>query len=167
MAGDEADWAEQLAAAYEQGLKLLVRREHSRRELARKLGDRDHPAAAVEAALDRLEAENALNDGRFAEEYARARFAGGFGPVRVAAELREHGIDGDGLRWARLGRDEEHELAAAQLAKRFGSGAPRDFKERAKRMRYLQRRGFAPEVCARVVPEAGRDGGNPEDPAAL
>jgi regulatory protein len=152
-----------VAEAYEQALKLLVRREHSRRELAHKLGERDHPAAAAEAALDRLEAEDALNDARFAEEYARARFAKGFGPVRVVAELREHGIDGDGLAPARLERAEQRRLAAEQLAKRFGNGEPADFKERAKRMRYLQQRGFEPEVCARVVPRVNGAAGNPED----
>ena len=163
MGAEDPEEAGAIAAAYEQALKLLVRREHSRRELAHKLGDRGHPAAAAEAALDRLETENALNDARFAEEYARARFAKGFGPVRVAAELREHGIDGDGLSWARLEPAEERELAAAQLAKRFGSGEPSDYKEGAKRMRYLQQRGFAPAVCARVV----KAGGNPEDPEGL
>lgn len=157
------DGAEAVAAAYEQALKLLVRREHSRRELAHKLGDRGHGQAAVQTALDRLEAENALSDARFAEEYARSRFARGFGPVRVAAELREHGIDGEGLGHARLERSEERELAAAQLTKRFGDSEPADFADRAKRMRYLQQRGFAPEVCARVV----KAGGNPEDPEGL
>lgn len=159
----DPEWAEAVSAAYEQALKLLVRREHSRRELGHKLSERDHPAAAVEAALDRLEGENALNDARFAEEYARARFAKGFGPRRVEAELREHGIEGEGLAQARLGGQAERELAASQLAKRFGSGEPADFKERTKRMRYLQQRGFAPEVCARVV----KAGGNPEGPEGL
>ncbi|MFB6259545.1 MAG: regulatory protein RecX [Thiohalorhabdaceae bacterium] len=148
------------AAAYDQALKLLVRREHSRRELGHKLDERGHPRAATEAALDRLEAENALNDARFAEEYARARFAKGFGPLRVEAELREHGVDAAGLAEARLSGEAERELAAAQLTKRFGTGEPADFKERTKRMRYLQQRGFAPEVCARVV----KAGGNPEGP---
>ena len=148
-----------IAAAYEQGLKLLVRREHSRRELAHKLRDRDHESAAVAAALDRLEAENALNDGRFAEEYARARFAKGFGPVRVLAELREYGVDGEGLGFAHLDDSDERDLAAAQCRKRFGTEPPPDRKTAAKRMRYLQQRGFSPGICAAVV--NGR--GNPED----
>ena len=159
MSAEHGDRDEQIAAAYEQALKLLVRREHSRRELGHKLDQRHHDDGVVQAALDRLEAENALNDARFAEEYARARFAKGFGPVRVTAELREHGIDGEGLAWARLDPADERELAAAQLTKRFGPGPPADYKEGAKRMRYLQQRGFAPEVCARVV----KAGGNPED----
>ncbi|MFP4616092.1 MAG: regulatory protein RecX [Thiohalorhabdus sp.] len=150
---------EAVEAAYAQALKLLVRREHSRRELARKLAERDHPRPAADAALDRLEAEGAQSDRRFAEEYARARFAKGFGPRRVEAELREHGVDGEGLRHAALERDEERRLAADQLAKRFGDAPPADIRERAKRTRYLQQRGFDPEVCAGLL----RGGGNPED----
>jgi regulatory protein len=152
-----------IAAAYEQGLKLLVRREHSRRELGHKLAERGHDAAAAEAALDRLEGENALNDRRFAEEYARARFAKGFGPVRVLAELREHGIDGDGLAHARLDEGAERALAAEQYAKRFGGKPPADRRETAKRMRYLQQRGFAPGICAAVVEQRG----NPDDHPGL
>ncbi|HKJ88846.1 MAG TPA: regulatory protein RecX [Gammaproteobacteria bacterium] len=150
-------------AAYDQALKLLVRREHSRRELARKLTGREHARPVVEAALDRLEAEGAQSDLRFAEEYARSRFAKGFGPRRVEAELREHGIGPEGMRHAALERSEERELAAAMLAKRFGGAPPADARERAKRTRYLQQRGFDPEVCAQVV----RGGGNPEDEAGF
>ncbi len=163
MEAEGPDWAQAVTAAYEQALKLLARREHSRRELTRKLEERGHPAPAAAAALDGLEAENALNDARFAEEYARARFAKGFGPRRVEAELREHGIDGEGLDRARMTREEERERAALQLARRFGASRPADNRDRAKRMRYLQQRGFEPEVCAQVV----KAGGNPEDPAGL
>ena len=160
MEANPPEGEDPVAAAYEQGLRLLVRREHSRRELAHKLGERGHPPEAVEAALERLEAEDALSDPRFAEEYARARFAKGFGPRRVEAELRQHGLDGEGLAPARLPRAEERELAAGQLVKRFGGEAPADAGDRAKRLRYLQQRGFDPELCDRLV----RGRGNPDDP---
>ncbi|MFA9461920.1 regulatory protein RecX [Thiohalorhabdus sp. Cl-TMA] len=159
----EGQFDEAVEAAYAQALKLLVRREHSRRELARKLVERDHPRPAADAALDRLEAEGAQSDQRFAEEYARARFAKGYGPRRVEAELREHGIGPEGMAHAALERGEERSLAAAQLAKRFGDAPPADARERAKRTRYLQQRGFDPEVCARLL----RDAGNPEEEAGF
>lgn len=144
-------------AAYAQGLRLLARREHSRRELHRKLGDRGHPEAAVAVALDRLEAEGALSDRRFAEEYARSRFAKGYGPRRVAAELAGHGLTGPDLEATRLERSAERELAAAQLRRRFGAVPASGSTEQARRARYLQRRGFDPDLCAELVR------GNPEE----
>lgn len=138
-------------AAYAQGLRLLARREHSRRELARKLIDRDHPEAAVTAALERLETEGALSDRRFAEEYARSRFAKGYGPRRVAAELAGHGLSGADLEPAHLERSAERELALAQLRRRFGGNPANDRAEQARRASYLQRRGFDPDLSSELV----------------
>jgi len=99
-------------SAYEQAVRLLARREHSRRELARKLAERDFPEAEREAALDRLEREGLQSDERFAEE---------------------------------------RERAAAALHKRFGESPPASKKDWARRMRFLEGRGFSPELCRPLV----------------
>ena len=57
----------------QRALGLLTRREHSRRELSRKLTSRGVEAADVRSAVDRLEAEGWQSDTRFAEALVRSR----------------------------------------------------------------------------------------------
>ena len=143
--------------AYEQAVRLLARREHSRRELARKLAERGFDDAETEEALDRLVREGLQSDARFAEEYARARLGKGFGPRRVTAELAEYGVAVEHRHWAELDPEAERARAAEALHKRFGPGAPADRKDWARRMRFLEGRGFAPELCRPLVGGADPD----------
>ena len=124
-------------------LELLARREHSRRELERKLAARGFPAGVVGPVLDELEQSNALADARFTDSFVRSRIAKGQGPQRIRAELAQRGIAGaeagEGLDAADVDW-----LAAirAVRAKRFGPELPRDYAERARQARFLQYRGF-------------------------
>lgn len=125
-----------------QALKLLARREHSARELRRKLAARgigdDEAAAAVEHAI----AENWQSDARYAEMLVRTRVAGGYGPVRIEAELEVAGVPPEQVRAALdQAAVDWHELALEVHAKKFGR-PPRTSAERAKQYRYLQGRGF-------------------------
>jgi len=131
------------AACRQQALDLLARREHSRKELERKLARRAYPATTIATTLDQLEQSGALAARRFAENFIRSRVAKGQGPVRIRVELTERGIaateylellDAAGIDWT--------ELAAAVRGKRFGSGRPANIKERARQIRFLQYRGF-------------------------
>jgi regulatory protein len=125
-----------------QALKLLARREHSARELKRKLAARgitdDDAAAAVEHAI----AENWQSDSRYAEMLVRTRIAGGYGPVRIEAELEVAGVPSGQIRAALDGAEVDWQaLAREQHAKKFGA-PPTSSAERAKQYRYLQGRGF-------------------------
>jgi regulatory protein len=125
-----------------QALKLLARREHSARELKRKLAARgitdEDAAAAVEHAI----AENWQSDSRYAEMLVRTRIAGGYGPVRIEAELEVAGVPSDQIRAALDGAEVDWRmLAIEQHAKKFGA-PPTSSAERAKQYRYLQGRGF-------------------------
>jgi regulatory protein len=124
-------------------LDLLTRREHSRRELTRKLAARGYPDDIVTLALDELERTGALANSRFADSFVRSRIAKGQGPQRIRAELAQRGIDAAAA---------DEGLAAADVdwlatiravrAKRFGPLLPRDYAERARQARFLQYRGF-------------------------
>ena len=93
-------------------LELLARREHSRRELTRKLAARGFPDDVIAPALDELERSGALADARFTDSFVRSRIAKGQGPQRIRAELAQRGIADaeadDGLRDCRrrLARDD-------------------------------------------------------------
>ena len=124
-------------------LEFLARREHSRRELTRKLGTRGFPDEIIGAVLDELERSGSLADSRFTDTFVRSRIAKGHGPQRIRAELAQRGIvdteADDGLRGADV---DWLATIRAVRRKRFGPELPRDYAERAKQARFLQYRGF-------------------------
>jgi regulatory protein len=125
-----------------QALKLLARREHSAKELKRKLVARGIAEADAAAAVEHAIAENWQSDARYAGMLVRTRIAGGYGPLRIEAELEVAGVPADAIRAA---LDEAaadwRALALEAHAKKFGR-LPKTSAERAKQYRYLQGRGF-------------------------
>lgn len=132
-----------LAEVRELGLRLLARREHSTRELRRKLRQRELPTELIDAALAELQQERLLSDDRFAEEFARSRRNGGYGPLRIEAELRERGVDRAPAELIETPEEVWVALAAAARQKRFGAALPKDLRERNRQYRFLSNRGFA------------------------
>ena len=132
-------------------LAALARREHSRSELERKLALRGHDDTCVDAVLDELEDLRLLDEDRFVEVFVRSRVARGQGPVRIAHELKTRGIEQSVIRDA-LAADEETWVERAQqaLARKFSAGSP-DQKERARRQRFLEFRGFTRSQIAAVL----------------
>src|SRR3546814_2403115 len=71
----------------------MVMRGHSRKELAKKLAARGVAREDAEAAVERMAAEGWQDDARFATSLARMRAGSGYGPIRIRAELRTHGLE--------------------------------------------------------------------------
>ncbi|SCZ49671.1 regulatory protein RecX [Thiohalomonas denitrificans] len=140
------------AEVRETAIRLLARREHSRRELAFKLDGRGFDREQVDPILDDLESRGLLSDVRFAEFFVRSRVSNGCGPLRIRAELRERGVE-DGVIAGQLAEVDADwcELAAQVRRKRFGEPIPGEFKQRAKQMRFLQYRGFESEQIRAAV----------------
>jgi regulatory protein len=139
---------------------LLAVREHSRLELRRKLCARGFEPEDVERLLDELSGQGLLSEERMADAYIAERARKGFGPVRIRRELRQRGLPDDIIlplleRPAREWRD----LMRAAHDKRFGSACPDDAKERARRARFLEYRGFPVVLIADFLhgAEAGSD----------
>ena len=124
-------------------MDLLARREHSRLELARKLHRRYSEYELIEEALDKLVSDNLLSDERFTEVYVAYRKRAGFGPVRIAGELRERGVS-DSLAARHLeGVDASwRDAALAAKNKKFGSQPAVDLSEKARQQKFLIYRGF-------------------------
>ena len=126
-------------------MDLLSRREHSRLELKRKLQQRfPAPDALLDQVLDELAEQKLQSDERFAEAFVRFRDLKGQGPLKIAAELRQRGVS-DSLCNRHLGgagRD-WFEAALTVCRKRFGDTEYQDARERARRQRFLQQRGFS------------------------
>ena len=123
---------------------MLARREHSAFEIRRKLKQKELDETEIEETITTLQQEGLLSDERFAESYINMRQAKGYGPVRIAMELRERGV-AEAVFEPHL-RDRSIDWTAvlkAAYQKKYGSSQCDDYSEKAKRMRYLQYRGFA------------------------
>ncbi len=125
-------------------LDLLARREHSAGELRTKLRQRGYESTAVEAVLSSLAQENLLSDERFVQEFVAARVRRGSGPMKIRAELRGRGVEGESVDLALAAlKGASAEGAAAARRKRFGAELPKDMQSRARQARFLQQRGFS------------------------
>lgn len=131
------------ATAYSKALGLLARREHSKVELKRKLRQGGYGGDEATEALDRLGEQRYQDDDRFAEVLIRSRVAQGYGPMRLRAELKTHGLSDARVRQLLDEADIDWAASAAsQLRRRYGGlGAP-DPAEKQRRAQFLLRRGF-------------------------
>jgi len=82
-----------IEAAHRAALRAIARRAHARVDLRRRLLQKQHPAAAVDPALDRLSAAGLLNDAQFAVDYAAAKARRGRGPARLVRDLQAQGVE--------------------------------------------------------------------------
>ena len=127
-------------------MNLLARREHSLQELRRKLGSR-YEAEELENALLSLVQDKLQCDVRFADSYARERIRKGFGPMKISAELQKRGVwssivDQALQRVLEEGGHTWQRLAEQVLAQKFGNAPSADLKEKSRRIRLLESRGF-------------------------
>ncbi|HSX61669.1 MAG TPA: regulatory protein RecX [Tahibacter sp.] len=141
--GRRDDARKPAANAYGKALGLLSRREHSERELKRKLDRTGYDADQATAALAQLQQQSFQSDARFAQLLVRSRVGQGQGPRRILAELRTHGIadseardalDEEGADWIALARQ--------IYRRRYGAKPAADRQETARRAAFLLRRGF-------------------------
>ena len=143
---DAAEANQDAAACSRSAVELLARREHSRRELTRKLGTRGFADDIIAGVLDDLERSGALADERFTDTFVRSRVSKGQGPQRNRAELAQRGIGSAAAdEVLRGGEVDWLQTIRAARRKRFGPELPRDYAERARQARFLQYRGFSSE----------------------
>ncbi len=146
-------------SAYQRALGLLVRREHSRKELGRKLSAKGVERQDAEEALDKLNRQDFQNDARFALALARSRASAGYGPARIRAELATHGLARDDVAAALEGCERNWDESARELAaRRYGNKDLGDPVVRRKAVDFLLRRGFEQKsayAAVRLPPEGG------------
>jgi regulatory protein len=144
LGADAPDTPAELKA---RALRYLVRREHSRAELARKLAPHAETAQAVEAVLDLLLSKKQQSDVRFAEERVRT-LSRKFGAAKICHDLKAKGIDRQLI--AALSFGDELERAKAVLVRRYRE-PPATREESAKRARFLMSRGFSHDIIRRAL----------------
>ncbi|MGY0560819.1 regulatory protein RecX [Luteimonas sp. A277] len=138
----------------QRALSLLVRREHSRRELERKLQARGVGAEEAAEAIERMRSEGWQDDTRFAVSLARSRAGTGYGPLRIRQELEMHQLDAGAADAAfetltEDGEDDWQGKAKGLIERRYGSLEDADRARRLKAAEFLLRRGFDVETARR------------------
>jgi regulatory protein len=147
-------------AAFRTGVRAVARRAYAAGDLRRRLIQRQHPAEAVDAAIERLAARGLLDDRRFALFYAAARAARGRGPSRLLRDLLAQGVErrvAEAAIQQALLDEGIDPVQAARVAARRRAAALRDLSPEVRRRRltgFLVRRGFAGPHLRDVVREA-------------
>jgi regulatory protein len=130
-------------------LRLLARREHSQKELLNKLALRGFDRDDAVTVIAELAQQGWQNDLRYAESYARHRIQKGYGPVRVAYELRQNGIAAFDLEdYAQKEAGGWMELLEQVYTKKYAHDLVLARNEWAKRSRFLLHRGFSGEMIS-------------------
>lgn len=138
--------------AYQQAMGLLVRREHSRRELKQKLRQRGKEADEIDTALESLSRQDFQNDARFAMALARSRQAAGYGPVRIRAELAQHNLGTEVIAETMACLSEDWlETAQGLVARRYLRKIQADPAQSRKAVDFLLRRGFDQKTAFTAV----------------
>lgn len=133
-------------------MNLLARREHTCRELHQKLRKRFPNAELVANELVRLTDENLQSDARFAEDFLLARSNRGYGLMRVQQEMRDKGLSDSEISLAiKLAEIDWAAIAKDVYRKKYGDIPSSDLNDKAKRVRFMQYRGFDREEYQRFL----------------
>jgi regulatory protein len=131
------------AAALAAAVTLLARREFCSIELGAKLTAKGFEADAVRAALADLIERHYLDDERYTRQFVVIHAERGQGPVRIRRDLAQLGLPAALIETQLESQGNWAAVARRVLTRRFGAAPPRSWPDKARRMRFLQYRGFA------------------------
>ena len=125
-------------------LWLLGRQDYSRKELERKLAQRQVPVDFATELLDWCEQQRYLDNDRFCTSFIRRAIDKRHGPRRIVADAQSKGLAREQVELALSEMDVDwFELADEAYRRKYKVVDEKlDYKEKAKRMRYLTARGF-------------------------
>ncbi len=125
-------------------LWLLGRQDYSRKELERKLQQRQVPVDFATELLDWCEQQRYLDNDRYCTSFIRRAIDKRHGPRRIVADAQSKGLAREQVEMALSEMDVDwFELADEAYRRKYKAVDEKlDYKEKAKRMRYLTARGF-------------------------
>jgi len=146
----------QEADALRQAFDYLGGRDRTETELRRRLAGRRFPQPIIATVLERLRSKGLIDDRRYAREYVRTQSARrGLGPRALRGRLAQLGLASSTVSEALTEAlpDEQQESIAQTLARRrlsrLRSADGEDVRPRL--YQFMVRRGFDPDLAARVV----------------
>ena len=146
------------AAALAAAVTLLARREFCSIELGTRLAAQGFEPGAVRSALGELVERRYLDDERYTRQFVVTRAERGQGPLRIRRDLAGLGLPPTLIETQLESHGEWAALARKVLTRRFGARPPRDWPDKARRMRFLQYRGFGSDDIRSAL-AAGAAGG--------
>ena len=141
---------ETFSDVYNKALDLLSRREHSQKEVTLKLQKKFKNSEEIYEVIEKLVANNIINDTRFTEHYINSRKRRGFGSKKISYELLSKGINESIIDSVLSNMDDWKELAKKEFNKKYKDGPSDDFKIRSKQKNFLLNRGFSFEEIESV-----------------
>ena len=129
-------------------LRLLARREHTRQELEGKLSPHAGCSEDLQNLISGLTQKNQLSEERFAEERAR-RLSRKYGAARIRQDLKSKGVSEELI--SRFSSSENEMQKAKEILERKYRTPAATREEKAKRMRFLQSRGFSSEIIFKLL----------------
>lgn len=144
------------ARLLDRAIRILAMRDHSEKELRRKLtapvmtknGPEaiDAPPEEVEKVIAWCQESHYLDDDRFTRQFIASRSRKGYGPARIRQELNQKGIGRADINRALYECDIDWmQLARDQAQRKYGEPLPTAFAEKVKVQRFLLTRGYLME----------------------
>ena len=152
----KAQSPEPKVSAYIDGLRMLGRRELSEAQVRQRLARKGHPSDDIDAAVDRLRHERAIDDARVAEAIAHTETTvRRRGKLRVRRQIEQAGIAPATARHAIdevFGGIDDEALLEEALARRLkGRDRLADEAEFRRLFRYLVGQGFEPDRVMAIL----------------
>lgn len=135
-------------------MRLLARRDHGRRELARKLCRRGFDDLLVEKVIEDCAQRGYLDDARFADHQSAILVRKCWGPRQIRKKLRARGVD-DKFIDAALDNHGDNQIwqtkARQRLHARFGPAEELEQRDLQRAFRHLRYRGYHPQLIRRLL----------------
>jgi regulatory protein len=149
------------ARLLDRAIRILAMRDHSEKELRRKLvapvltKKGPEPIDAPPEEVDKVVAwcieSNYLDDTRFTRQFIASRGRKGYGPARIRQELNQKGIGRTDIDQAMYECEIDWmELAREQAQRKYGEPLPTVFAEKVKVQRFLLNRGYLMEDIQQI-----------------
>lgn len=143
-----------MTKAFDSALRLLTMRDHGAKELCNKLERKGFSEVDAHEAVEECQRLGLQSDSRFAECYSRYRIRQGYGPLKIAQELKNKAIE-SALIQSALNAEADNWLDYALTVwhKKARGQTELSFIEKQKQQKFLLYRGFSMDIIAQVVKE--------------
>lgn len=135
-------------------LSWLTRRDYSEVELRHRLQQLGGLSEHIEQVIAWCKSYDYLNQPRYINMLVRSRTNRGYGFNYIAQELKQHNIGVDELKLCLAELNIDWFAAAKRVySKKYSDSPVIDYKDKMKRMAYMQRRGFNHDQIQHIFTE--------------
>ncbi|MUH73122.1 regulatory protein RecX [Psychrosphaera haliotis] len=129
---------------YNRALYWLSKRDYSVADFQKKLDKVCEIEEMKSSLIIRLIENDWLSESRYIAAFVRSKTAAGLGTYRIINDLKQHGVSSaDAEACIESQTTDWFEQAKDTYHRKYGETEVEEYKERAKRFRYMQYRGFS------------------------